>query len=76
MSAKKITRGSSNVFADLGFADAEEMQTKARLAHATNSILEQRGLTIMMWRSSSRRSLGLALPDASVSRRTPNRPLD
>jgi predicted XRE-type DNA-binding protein len=45
MSEKKITRGSGNVFADLGFADAEEMQTKARLAHAINSIIEERGLT-------------------------------
>lgn len=45
MSEKKITRGSSNVFADLGFSDAEEMQTKARLAFAINSIIEERKLT-------------------------------
>lgn len=42
---KKITRGSSNVFADLGFADAEERQTKLRLAFAINAILEEQGLT-------------------------------
>ena len=45
MSGKKIARGSTNVFADLGFADAEEMQTKARLTQAINAIIEERGLT-------------------------------
>jgi len=29
-----IIRGSNNVFGDLGFTDAEERQTKLRLAHA------------------------------------------
>ena len=28
-----ITRGTGNVFADLGFADAEEREAKAKLAH-------------------------------------------
>ena len=32
-----ITRGSGNVFADLGFPDAEERQTKLRLAYALNT---------------------------------------
>jgi predicted XRE-type DNA-binding protein len=41
----KITRGTGNVFADLGFSDAEERQTKLRLAHAINTILEERTLT-------------------------------
>jgi predicted XRE-type DNA-binding protein len=45
MTEKKITRGSSNVFADLGFADAEERQTKLRLAFAINAILEELRLT-------------------------------
>lgn len=45
MSEKRISRGGKNVFADLGFADAEEMQTKVRLAHAINGILEERRLT-------------------------------
>jgi predicted XRE-type DNA-binding protein len=44
MSAK-ITRGTGNVFADLGFPDAEERQTKLRLAFAINTIIEERGLT-------------------------------
>lgn len=41
----KITRGSGNVFADLGFADAEERQTKVRLAVALNNIIEERHLS-------------------------------
>jgi predicted XRE-type DNA-binding protein len=45
MSEKKFTRGSGNVFADLGFADAEERQTKTRLALEINTIIEERGLT-------------------------------
>jgi predicted XRE-type DNA-binding protein len=40
-----IIRGSGNVFADLGFADAEERQTKLRLAHALNGIIDERRLT-------------------------------
>lgn len=43
--AETITRGSGNVFADLGFPDAEERQTKLRLAFAINGIVEERGLT-------------------------------
>ncbi len=33
------------MFADLGFADAEERQTKLRLAHAINAVLADRRLT-------------------------------
>jgi predicted XRE-type DNA-binding protein len=40
-----VAIGSSNVFADLGYPDAEERQTKLRLAHAINRIIEERGLT-------------------------------
>jgi len=39
-----ITRGTANVFADLGYPDAEERQTKLRLAHAINGIVEKRHL--------------------------------
>ena len=39
---EQIIRGSGNVFADLGYADAEERQTKLRLALALNAILDQR----------------------------------
>jgi hypothetical protein len=38
--ARDISRGSGNVFADLGFPDAEERQTKLRLATALNTILD------------------------------------
>lgn len=31
-----VSHGGANVFADLAFADAEERQTKLRLAHAIN----------------------------------------
>ena len=41
----KIMRSSGNVFADLGFADAGERQTKVRLAIAINDVLERRGLS-------------------------------
>lgn len=37
--SQKITRGTSNVFDDLGFVDAEERQTKLRLAHAINEVI-------------------------------------
>lgn len=40
-----ITRGSGNVFADLDYPDAEERQTKLRLAHAINSVIARRRLT-------------------------------
>jgi len=42
---ENVTRGSTNVFADLGYPDAEERQTKLRLAYAINEILRQRRLT-------------------------------
>ena len=41
----KIVRSSGNVFADLGFADAGERQTKVRLAIAINGVLKRRGLS-------------------------------
>jgi predicted XRE-type DNA-binding protein len=41
----KIVRSSGNVFADLGFTDAGERQTKVRLAMAINDVLQRRGLS-------------------------------
>ena len=38
----RIVRSSGNVFADLGFADAGERQTKVRLAVAINDVLQRR----------------------------------
>jgi predicted XRE-type DNA-binding protein len=40
----RITRGTTNVFADLGFPDAAELQTKTRLALAVNDLLGARKL--------------------------------
>lgn len=40
-----IMRGSGNVFADLGFPDAEECQTKLRLAFTINEIIASRRLS-------------------------------
>lgn len=42
---EKVIHGTTNVFADLGYPDAEERQTKLRLAYAINQIIEQRRLT-------------------------------
>lgn len=39
-----ITRGTSNVFADLGLPDATERQTKTRLALALNRIIKEQAL--------------------------------
>ncbi|WP_137128366.1 helix-turn-helix domain-containing protein [Roseomonas sp. HF4] len=44
MTDDAITRGSGNVFADLGYPDAEERQTKLRLAHAINGVIARRRL--------------------------------
>jgi predicted XRE-type DNA-binding protein len=41
----KIIRGTGNVFADLGYANADERQTKLRLAHAINGVVARRRLT-------------------------------
>lgn len=40
----EITRGSGNVFADLGLPDPEERQTKLRLAMEINEIVKARRL--------------------------------
>ena len=34
-----ITRGTGNVFADLGIAEVDERQTKLRLAHAADDVI-------------------------------------
>jgi predicted XRE-type DNA-binding protein len=39
-----VTRGSGNVFADLGFADADELDTKARLGVAIAAIIRRDNL--------------------------------
>ena len=57
-----ITRGTTNVFADLGFADAEERQTKLRLAHAINTILEKKRLL----QADAAKVLGINQPKVSA----------
>jgi predicted XRE-type DNA-binding protein len=42
---ESITRGTGNVFADLGFPDAGERQAKLRLAYALNQLLDGRNLS-------------------------------
>ena len=42
---KKLTRSSGNVFADLRLPNAEEKQTKVRMAVAINQIMEDQRLS-------------------------------
>ncbi len=57
-----VTPSSGNVFADLGFADAGERQTKLRLAAAINGILERRRLP----QAKAARLLGINQPKISA----------
>ena len=41
----EIIHGTGNVFADLGYADADERQTKLRLAHTINGVIARQKLT-------------------------------
>ena len=41
----KIEEGSGNVFADLGLSDADELESKAQLAHRIGEIIRGRHLT-------------------------------
>jgi len=41
----KMTRGSGNIFADIGFDHPEEMETKAKLVSQINAIIKKRKLT-------------------------------
>jgi predicted XRE-type DNA-binding protein len=61
---KAITRGSDNVFADLGFPDADERQTKLRLAYALNAIVDAQHLT----QAAAAARLGLNQPKVSALR--------
>ncbi len=42
---EEIIRGSGNIFADLGYLDADERQAKLRLALELNAILDRRKLS-------------------------------
>jgi predicted XRE-type DNA-binding protein len=41
----EFTKGSGNIYKDLGFANPEEELAKARLASAIYDLIEERGLT-------------------------------
>ena len=58
----RIVRSSGNVFADLGFADADERQTKVRLAVAINDLLQRRGLS----QAKAAEQLGINQPKVSA----------
>ena len=57
-----ITRGTANVFADLGYADADERQTKLRLAHAINGVIVRRRLS----QAAAAAKLGVNQPKVSA----------
>ncbi len=60
-----ITRGTKNVFADLGFPDAVERQTKLRVAYALNRVLDGRKLS----QADAAKVLGITQPKISALRR-------
>ncbi|MFZ5738406.1 MAG: helix-turn-helix domain-containing protein [Pseudomonadota bacterium] len=62
--AAEITRGSGNVFADLGMADAEERQTKLRLAYALNAVIDRARLS----QAAAAARLGINQPKVSALR--------
>jgi predicted XRE-type DNA-binding protein len=57
-----ITRGTGNVFVDLDYPDAEERQTRLRLAHAINGVTARRGLN----QAAAAEKLGINQPKVSA----------
>ena len=60
--ADQIHEGSGNVYADLGYRNAEEMLVKAQLVHKISEIIRSRGLTQV----ETARILGLTQPKVSA----------
>src|SRR5258708_35256137 len=60
-----VTRGTGNVFADLGFPDAAERQARLRLAYALNQELEARKIS----QADGAQGLGGTQPKGSALRR-------
>ena len=60
----RVTRGTGNVFADLGFPDAVERQAKLRLTYALNQVLEARKLS----QADAAKMLGVTQPKVSALR--------
>jgi len=61
-SSSAVTEGTANVFADLGFKNADELQAKAELARQIYTILKSRNLT----QREAAKVLGIAQPDVSA----------
>ena len=61
---RAVTRGTANVFADLGFPDAVERQVKLRLAYALNQMLAARQLSP----ADAAKVLGVARPEGEAPR--------
>ena len=59
---KKVTVGSGNVFADLGFANPDEELLKAKLIREIRAIIKRRKLT----QAKAATLLGLKQPDVSA----------
>ena len=59
-----VTRGTGNMFADLGFPDAAEHQAKLRLAYALNQVLDGRKLS----QADAAKVLGVSQPKVSALR--------
>ena len=61
---ERVTRGTGNVFADLGFPDAVERQAKLHLAYALNKVLDGRKLS----QADAAKVLGVTQPKVSALR--------
>jgi predicted XRE-type DNA-binding protein len=61
---ERVSRGTGNVFADLGFPNATERQAKLRLAYALNQVLAARKLS----QADAARVLGVTQPKVSALR--------
>src|ERR1041385_428471 len=61
-SKEEVIPSSGNVFADLGFRDAEERQTKVMLALAINEILQRRRVS----QTEAGQQLGINQPKVSA----------
>ncbi len=62
--AEPVTRGTENVFADLGFTDAAARQAKLRMAYALNQVLHERKLS----QADAAKVLGVTRPKVSALR--------
>ena len=56
-----VRHGSRNVFADLGYPDAETHQLKAQLVSRIQDVIDERGLT----QTEAGKVMGLGQPDVS-----------